>query len=850
MGAAPPLARGMANADSELEYARGYLPMWAGPPLQGGICARLLVNKHGRLITTIDFDQRAFISLGRSTDKVTYSLHHPSVSRLHALIVHHQRLQAYFLIDCGSAHGTYLAGKRIEPKVPVRIAEGTRPSEPIHFGGSSRVYVLQGLALDGRTDINTHINQVPLALEDRSLSTLNPAVEAAVAAASAAGPAPLASVTSVASENVPLSSVLSSPVDMIAGGGGAGLGKGIAPLSKADLHTMGILPSILKQGSLLAYRESGGGGGGGHQMEGMSLLPSSHSHSHSHRRKEEGGRGADVYSGAGAQSGGASPQRPVSVRVGASTKSPPPEILKTPLLDAMEGFHPAQRSPSPDTSHPPTLNLNNLNIPKRVPATTGMLAGAQRAASPSASAPGSQDPKLSFGHSHAHMGGGGGVESPKPVSAHNKVNTHVKGWAKAEAVLAAGQVPRHSASPSPDKGVEVSPKASDAWPALQGGRTPKGGALKADAAVGAGDLDDMSMRLDPKTDSTGREVADLVTLRSEVGSETDVQTGASSPASLSSHSTASSIHASFRMDAHDDMEHAHAMASGIGAGKDYCSDDGTTAETASCRDDASNITLDDVALDDVRSTGSVDLEDMHAFEEMPAVPPQAGARAGGGLVGGEELVGAEVGPASGGGGGAGEFPGAEAGGASLGRGRRLDRQVAALEGVGRASSGRVSSWVARELVAETGVGGGAVGGLAVGAHGSMVVTRASKKQKRVSWNDDVTEIPPLTEADYMKPRYGLLMTTTIVIACLYIYIYIYRYGLLMTTTIVQRLRDRDVTQLSGNWRERHRRRASSVSALCAAPIPLTLRVAYHRRMYIYMSTCAIGACRAVCKRGS
>jgi hypothetical protein len=47
----------MANTEAELEYARGYLPMWAGPPLEGGICARLLVNKHGRLITTIDFDQ-------------------------------------------------------------------------------------------------------------------------------------------------------------------------------------------------------------------------------------------------------------------------------------------------------------------------------------------------------------------------------------------------------------------------------------------------------------------------------------------------------------------------------------------------------------------------------------------------------------------------------------------------------------------------------------------------------------------------------------------------------------------------------------------------------------------------
>ena len=80
---------------------------------------------------------------------MTCSLDNPSISRLHALIVHHQRLQAFFLIDCGSAHGTYLAGKRVEPKVPVRIAEGNTPSQHMKFGGSSRVYVLQTLALDG-----------------------------------------------------------------------------------------------------------------------------------------------------------------------------------------------------------------------------------------------------------------------------------------------------------------------------------------------------------------------------------------------------------------------------------------------------------------------------------------------------------------------------------------------------------------------------------------------------------------------------------------------------------------------------------------------------------------------------
>jgi len=262
----------MANTretEAELEYARGYLPMWAGPPLQGGMCARLLVNKHGRLITTIDFDQRAFISLGRSTDKVTYSLDHPSISRLHALIVHHQRLQAFFLIDCGSAHGTYLAGKRIEPKVPVRIAEGTTPSAPINFGGSSRVYVLQSLALDGRTEINTQINRTPMGLHDEPDT-------------------------------------------------GAVASKALVPLrAEPGMSSSNMLPSL-------------------HQVLNTGLH-------RSHRRptiKERGSGGAARVEGG----------RVGVLRVGGGTKSPPPEILKTPLLDAMEGFHPAHQRGAADSS--------------------------------------------------------------------------------------------------------------------------------------------------------------------------------------------------------------------------------------------------------------------------------------------------------------------------------------------------------------------------------------------------------------------------------------------------------------------------------------------------------------------
>lgn len=129
--------------EAELEHVRGYLPMWVGPPTE---YARLQISKSGRLLAYLDFDKRSFISLGRSPDKVTYCLDHPSISRIHALVVHHPRLHSYFLIDCGSAHGTFVGGKRIEPKVPVRISDGVGSSEHITFGGSTRVYVLQCLS--------------------------------------------------------------------------------------------------------------------------------------------------------------------------------------------------------------------------------------------------------------------------------------------------------------------------------------------------------------------------------------------------------------------------------------------------------------------------------------------------------------------------------------------------------------------------------------------------------------------------------------------------------------------------------------------------------------------------------
>jgi len=38
------------------------------------------------------------------------------------------------------------------------------------------------------------------------------------------------------------------------------------------------------------------------------------------------------------------------------------------------------------------------------------------------------------------------------------------------------------------------------------------------------------------------------------------------------------------------------------------------------------------------------------------------------------------------------------------------------------------------------------------ARGGGSLTRTNKKRKRVSWNDDVTEIPPLSESDHGAPH--------------------------------------------------------------------------------------------------
>ena len=73
--------------------------------------------------------------LGRHTGCDTV-IEHPSTSRAHAAISHNAE-GASFVIDLGSAHGTFLNDARLERGAPARLRVG----DELRFAASTRIYV-------------------------------------------------------------------------------------------------------------------------------------------------------------------------------------------------------------------------------------------------------------------------------------------------------------------------------------------------------------------------------------------------------------------------------------------------------------------------------------------------------------------------------------------------------------------------------------------------------------------------------------------------------------------------------------------------------------------------------------
>ena len=97
---------------------------------------RLAVHRGSDLVDVVPLGLKSSFVTGRSPE-VDIVLEHPSASRRHAMVLHH-RSGAVYLLDLGSAHGTFLGGKRLTHHEPTVWAEGVR----CVFGASSRAYVL------------------------------------------------------------------------------------------------------------------------------------------------------------------------------------------------------------------------------------------------------------------------------------------------------------------------------------------------------------------------------------------------------------------------------------------------------------------------------------------------------------------------------------------------------------------------------------------------------------------------------------------------------------------------------------------------------------------------------------
>uniref|UniRef100_A0A0L8GLA6 FHA domain-containing protein n=1 Tax=Octopus bimaculoides TaxID=37653 RepID=A0A0L8GLA6_OCTBM len=123
------------------------------------------VLRNGSIIDKVNLTEKPFFIFGRlPTCDVT--LEHPSLSRYHACIQHcgttcDRYQQGWYLYDLDSTHGTWINKIQVRPKVYHRIRVG----HVIKFGGSSRLFILQGPEDDREEEAELSVTELKLQRE-------------------------------------------------------------------------------------------------------------------------------------------------------------------------------------------------------------------------------------------------------------------------------------------------------------------------------------------------------------------------------------------------------------------------------------------------------------------------------------------------------------------------------------------------------------------------------------------------------------------------------------------------------------------------------------------------------------
>ncbi|XP_047467211.1 kanadaptin [Mugil cephalus] len=125
-------------------------PPWGG--IASDVPYALEILKNGAIVDTVPLTHRSYFVVGR-LPVCDVSLEHPSISRYHAVVQYRGQAgegacvgeeRGFYVHDLGSTHGTVVNKNKIPPKTYIRLRVG----HVLKFGGSTRLFILQGPEFD------------------------------------------------------------------------------------------------------------------------------------------------------------------------------------------------------------------------------------------------------------------------------------------------------------------------------------------------------------------------------------------------------------------------------------------------------------------------------------------------------------------------------------------------------------------------------------------------------------------------------------------------------------------------------------------------------------------------------
>ncbi|XP_043088694.1 kanadaptin [Puntigrus tetrazona] len=136
-------------------------PPWGSIP---DISYSFELLKNGAILDTVPLTQRSYFVVGR-LPVCDVSLEHPSISRYHAVVQYRGRAgqdgvlgeeKGFYVYDLGSTHGTFVNKNKIPPKTYIRLRVG----HVLKFGGSTRLFILQGPEFDEEAESELTVTEL------------------------------------------------------------------------------------------------------------------------------------------------------------------------------------------------------------------------------------------------------------------------------------------------------------------------------------------------------------------------------------------------------------------------------------------------------------------------------------------------------------------------------------------------------------------------------------------------------------------------------------------------------------------------------------------------------------------